>query len=453
MINLKTLTLSEAAKAVNGKLVGDGNFTGVYTDSRKPVKGGLFIALEGERFDGHDFIKNAYADGAAAVLCRKECETDLPVIYVDDTKKALLDLASYYRGLFDIPVVGLTGSVGKTTTKEMTALVVASEYETIKTQGNLNNDIGMPMTLFNIEESTEAAVIEMGMNHKGEISVLTNVSRPTVSIISNVGVSHIENLGSRENILLAKLEILEGMKKGSSLIINGDNDLLSQVSDDNYDIVYFGIENEKCHVMATDLESDENGTVCNIVYDGKKYKCFVPTAGVHNVYNALAAFTAGVKIGIAPEKAAESISKYVPEGMRQKVVSKNSVIFIEDCYNASPDSVKAGINTLMTINAKRHIAVLGDMLELGDYSETAHRECGKYAAEKGADVLFVYGKASEFTSDEAKKGSINEVYHYTDEKMLAEKLSDYLKEGDAVLFKASRGMKLENVIHFIYDKM
>lgn len=450
---MKTLTLAEAAKAVNGNLIGDGSFTGVYTDSRKPVKGGLFIALEGERFDGHDFIKNAKSDGAAAVMCRKKCETDLPVIYVDDTKKALLALASYYRGLFDIPVVGLTGSVGKTTTKEMTALVMASEYETIKTQGNLNNDIGMPMTLFNIEESTEAAVIEMGMNHKGEISVLTAVSRPTAGIITNIGVSHIENLGSRENILLAKLEILEGMKKGSPLIINGDNDLLSDVADDDYDIVYFGIENEKCHVKATDLEMSEQGTVCNILYENKKYKCFVPVAGIHNVYDALSAFAAGVKLGIAPEKAAAAISEYVPAGMRQKIVNKNGIVFIEDCYNASPDSVKAGINTLLTVNAKRHIAVLGDMLELGDYSETAHRECGKYAAEKGADVLFAYGEASEFTADEAKKGSINEVFHYTDENALAEKLADFIKEGDAVLFKASRGMKLENIINIIYDKI
>ena len=453
MINLKTLTLSEAAKAVNGTTVGECNFTGVYTDSRKPVKGGLFISLEGDRFDGHDFIKNAYADGAAAVLCRKKCETELPVIYVEDTKKALLALASYYRGLFDIPVVGLTGSVGKTTTKEMTALVMASEFNTIKTQGNLNNDIGMPLTLFNIEENTEAAVIEMGMNHKGEISTLTAVSRPVVSIISNVGVSHIENLGSRENILAAKLEILEGMKKGSALIINGDNDLLSTVENSDYDIVFFGIENEKCQIKATDLEMTQNGTDCNILYENNKYKCFIPVAGVHNVYNALAAFTAGVKLGIAPEKAAAAISEYVPEGMRQRVVEKNGIVFIEDCYNASPDSVKAGINTLLTIKAQRHIAVLGDMLELGDYSETAHRECGRYAAEKGTDVLFAYGKASAFTADEAEKSSLKEIYHYTDEKALAEKLAEFIKEGDAILFKASRGMKMENIINVIYNNM
>ena len=450
---MKTLTLTEAAKAVCGTLEGNGSFTGVYTDSRKPVKGGLFIALEGERFDGHDFVANAETDGAAAVMCRKKCETNLPVIYVEDTKKALLALASYYRGLFDIPVVGLTGSVGKTTTKEMTALVMASEYETIKTQGNLNNDIGMPLTLFNIEESTEAAVIEMGMNHKGEISTLTAVSRPVAAIISNVGVSHIENLGSRENILAAKLEILEGMKKNSPLIINGDNDMLRTVENADYDVIFFGIENEKCQVRAVDIEADEEKTVCNILYNDNKYRCVVPIAGIHNVYNALAAFTVGVKLGIDPEKAAKAVAGYVPEGMRQKTVRKNGVIFIEDCYNASPDSVKAGINTLAAVNANRRIAVLGDMLELGDYSETAHRDCGKYAAEKGIDVLFAYGNASAFTADEAQKNSLKEVYHFTDAAELSEKLSNFIKEGDSLLFKASRGMRLENIIHYIYDKM
>ena len=450
---MKTLTLKEAAKAVNGSLAGDGSFSGVYTDSRKPVKGGLFIALEGERFDGHDFIKNAEADGAAAVMCRKKADTSLPVIYVDDTKKALLSLASYYRGIFDFPVVGLTGSVGKTTTKEMTALVLSSEYETVKTQGNLNNDIGMPMTLFTIEETTEAAVIEMGMNHKGEISVLTKVSRPDIAIITNVGVSHIENLGSRENILAAKLEITEGMKKGSSLILNGDNDLLSGVSLDDYDVVFFGIENENSHVRAVDIDMNDDSTVCSILYEGHKYPCRIPVAGIHNVYDALSAFAAGVKLGISPEKAACAIADYVPAGMRQKTVVRNGITFIEDCYNASPDSVRAGLNTLAAMSAARKIAVLGDMFELGDYSETAHRETGRYTAEKGIDVLFAYGKASAYTYEEAKKNGTKEVYHYTDENELAEAVSKCLRENDAVLFKASRGMKLENVIHIIYDKL
>lgn len=450
---MKTLTLAQAASSVGGRLMGEGSFTGIYTDSRKPVKGGLFVALEGERFDGHDFIDNAVADGASAVLCRKECECSLPVIYVDDTKKALLALASFYRGLFDIPVVGLTGSVGKTTTKEMTALVLSEKYKTLKTQGNLNNDIGMPMTLFNLEEDTQAAVIEMGMNHKGEISTLTAVSRPDVAIITNIGVSHIENLGSRENILAAKLEILEGMQKGSPLIINGDNDLLSAVENEDFRIIRFGIENETCDVRAVDVNMHENGTECNVLFNGRKYHMNVPVAGIHNVYDALSAFAAGVCTGVEPEKAANAIEKYIPAGMRQKTVEKNGIVFIEDCYNASPDSVKAGINTLVGFSAQRKIAVLGDMLELGAYAETAHRECGKYAAEKGADILFAYGNDSAFTADEAKKNGIAEVYHFTDAQMLADKLFAVLSKGDAVLFKASRGMKLENIIHNIYDRL
>ena len=453
---MKTLTLAEAARAVNGNIYGntaDVSFTGVYTDSRKPIKGGLFIALEGERFDGHDFIKNAEADGAAAVLCRKKADCSLPVIYVDDTKKALLMLSSYYRDLFSIPVVGLTGSVGKTTTKEMIALVLSARFHTVKTQGNLNNDIGMPLTLFTIDDTSEAAVIEMGMNHKGEISCLTAASKPDIGVITNVGVSHIENLGSRENILAAKLEILDGMKKGSPLILNGDNDLLSGVVNDDYDIIFFGIENEQCSVKAADICTAEEGMKCNILYEGKKYETLIPALGLHNVYNALAAFTVGVQLGISPEEAAAALRSYVPAGMRQKIVEKKGITFIEDCYNASPDSVKAGINTLMTMRAARTVAVLGDMLELGDYSETAHADCGRYAAEKGVNILFTYGKEASYIASAAAEGGLDEVYSFTDEEAITEKLTAVLRQGDAVLFKASRGMKLENIIQRIYKNL
>lgn len=452
MIDLKEMIIADAAKAVDGDFTENGTFCGVCTDSRKIEKGCLFIALEGEKFDGHDFIKIAEKEGAAAVLCRKKVDCRVPVIYVDDTRKALLQLASYYRSLFDGRVVGLTGSVGKTTTKEMTALVMSSEYETIKTQGNLNNDIGMPLTLFHIEPSTQAAVIEMGMNHKGEISRLTAVSRPDCAIITNIGVSHIENLGSRENILHAKLEILEGMKKGSYLFLNGDNDLLSTVKNDDYKIVFFGIHNENCAIQATDIEESPDCTVCNVLFEGKKYAMKVPVAGIHNVYDALAAFSVGVYAGISPEKAAASIAGYVPAGMRQKLTRKNGIIFIEDCYNASPDSVKAALNTLSAMESSRRIAVLGDMLELGSYSVAAHSECGKYAAEKGIDILFAYGKESENTAKAAAESGIGEIYTFSDENALADKLLHVIKSGDAVLFKASRGMKLENIIHILYEK-
>lgn len=449
---MKELRLLQAAQAVNGRLDGaDGVFSGVYIDSRKPVSGGLFIAIEGERFDGHDFVKNAEADGAAAVLCRKPVECALPVIYVDDTKNALLALASYYRGLFSCPVVGLTGSVGKTTTKEMTALVLSAAYKTVKTQGNLNNDIGMPQTIFTMDDSTEAAVIEMGMNHKGEIARLAAVSRPDIGIITNIGVSHIENLGSRENILQAKLEMLTGMKKGSPLILNGDNDLLSTVRNRDFDIRFFGIENPDCAVRAVDLETSADGTACKIVWQNQKYPTFIPAAGIHNVYDALAAFAAGTAAGVAPEKAADALRQYVPAGMRQKTVRKNGITFIEDCYNASPDSVKAGLNALADIPAKRRIAVLGDMLELGDYAETAHAECGKYAAQKKIDILITVGEESRYTAKAAEEAGLCEVHHEDNTDDAAKRLLSMLQEGDAALFKASRGMKFENILHIIYN--
>ncbi len=448
---MKELLLSAAAKAVNGSLTKDGSFRGVYTDSRKAVKGALFVALEGERFDGHDFIENAEKDGAAAVIARKKTDCSLPVIYVEDTKRALLDLAEYYRGLFDIPVIALTGSVGKTTTKEMTALVCASKYKTLKTEGNLNNDIGMPLTLFGLEEDTQAAVIEMGMNHAGEISVLTSVAKPSAAIITNIGVSHIENLGSRENILKAKLEVTEGMKKGSPLILNGDNDLLGDVKIDGYPVILFGIENEKCQIRAVDIDIHSDCSDCNVLYNGKKYKMHIPAAGIHNIYNALAAFGAGTVMGIAPEAAAEAVKAYVPSGMRQKTVNKNGIMFIEDCYNASPDSVKAAVNTLASSGAKRTVAVLGDMLELGDYSETAHKICGEHVKKKGVNILFTYGERSKNTALAAE--GIDAVFPFTNENELALAIFNEIKEGDAVLFKASRGMKLENVINSVYEML
>lgn len=452
MIDLKTLTIAETAKAVNGTYTKNGSFTGVSTDSRNIAAGGLFIALEGERFDGHDFINAAVQAGAAAIMCRKQTDCTIPVIYVDDTRDALLRLAKYYRSLFPVKVVGLTGSVGKTTTKEMTALVLSSRYRTVKTQGNLNNDIGMPLTLFHIEETTQAAVIEMGMNHRGEISRLTAVSRPDSAIITNIGVSHIENLGSRENILKAKLEVLEGMQKGSYLFLNGDNDLLSTVKNDDYHIIFFGIDNPQCAVRAENIRMNAEFTECDVVFDSKTYPMTVPVAGIHNVYDALAAFTAGVYTGVDPEQAAEAIAGYIPAGMRQKVTKKSGMTFIEDCYNASPDSVKAALNTLSAVPCERRIAVLGDMLELGSFSEKAHSDCGAYAGEKQIDMLFAYGEQSKFTAKAAEKNGVKAVFTFIEGRALAETLFAELKSGDAVLFKASRGMKLENIINILYEK-
>ena len=449
---MQKMWLKEIAEAVSGTLTGeDAAVSSVSTDTRTIEEGSLFVCIKGENFDAHLFAQKAADCGAVCVMAEREVECSSSVIYVKSTRQAQLDLAEHYRKKFHIDVVGITGSVGKTTTKEMISCVMQEKFNTLKTEGNFNNDIGVPRMIFRLNEEYSAAVLEMGMSNLREIAMLTKAIKPTCAVISNIGVSHIENLGSRENILKAKLEILEGMEKGSTLFLNGDDDMLSTVEDTRFKIVRYGINSEKHDFYATDIKQDNDKTDFFIVYGAKKQFVTIPTVGIHNVYNALAAFAVGLHHDIPAEKCADALSGYVPSGMRQKIVRKNDITFIEDCYNASPDSQKASMNALMSIDGKRHIAVIGDMLELGSYSETAHREVGTYAAEKNIDMLFTYGKEAEFSADSAKKGGLENVFSFTDKEKLAKEIISLIKKDDVVSFKASRGMKLEEVIKMIYE--
>ena len=451
---MQKMTHSEIATAVSGTLNGEDNIiTSISTDTRTIEENSLFVCIRGENFNAHLFADKAAESGAVCVMAEEKVECKASVIYVESTRQAQLDLAKYYRNKFDIPVVGITGSVGKTTTKEMISCVMQEKFNTLKTEGNFNNDIGVPRMIFRLDESYQAAVLEMGMSNLGEISALTKAVCPTCSVISNVGVSHIENLGSRENILKAKLEILDGMEEGSILFVNGDDDMLCTVENKKFRIVKYGINSENLDYCAENVHQDNEKTTFDIVWQGNRQKVSLPTVGIHNVYNALAAFAVGINHGISSEKCAESLSDYVPSGMRQKIVRKNGITFIEDCYNASPDSQKASMNALMSIEGKRHIAVVGDMLELGTYSETAHREVGAYAAEKSVDMLFTYGKEAEFIADSAKKAGLEKVYSFSDKEVLAEVLIETIEESDVISFKASRGMRLEEVIKMIYEGM
>lgn len=450
---MNSISLSQIAEWCGGTLSGDDDFIdNISIDSRAIKENTLFVAIKGERFDAHDFVADVQKNGAAAVMCHKRVECSIPVIYVEDTSKAFLLLAKNYRKSIDgLKVIGLTGSVGKTTTKEMTYAVASSKYRTIKTQGNLNNEIGMPKTLFTLDSSTEAAVIEMGMSNFGEISRLSSACLPDIGIITNIGVSHIEYLGSRDGILKAKLEILDGMKKGSTLILNGDNDKLQTVKRDDYNVVFFGIDNEEADVRAAQIEEKNGCTEFTVCYSGSSQKVTIPTVGIHNVYDALAAFSVGLELSIEPQRIAEALSEYEPSGMRQRIKSVNGITVIEDCYNASPDSQRAALNVISSMAAERKIAVLGDMLELGEYSNKAHREVGEYAAEKNIDLLLCYGKEAKNIADSAKSKGVN-VKHFTDKSALFTELLKELKSGDAVLFKASRGMKLEEVIEMLYKE-
>ncbi len=445
------LRVSEIAKALNFKLECENLITRVSIDSRDVDENTLFFAIKGERFDGHDFINDVAEKGVGAIVSHKKVECTAPVILVEDTKQAFLDFASFYRmSMPNLLVVGLTGSVGKTTTKEMTACVLSQKNKTLKTEGNLNNEIGMPRTLFRLDRSYGSAVIEMGMDNAGQISALSKSCKPDCAIITNVGVSHIENLGSRDGILKAKLEILDGLKKGSPLFLNGDNDKLSTVKNDDYKVIFFGIENKNCDVLAEDIKEIGLSTEFTAVKGEIKQKITIPTVGIHNVYDALAAFAVGIEYDISPEDVAKGLENYEPSGMRQRIKEANGITVIEDCYNASPDSQKAGLNSLLKIAKGRKIAVLGDMLELGTYSETAHRNVGEYAAECEIDALYTYGKESEFMADSAEKAGLKNVFSFTDKAELTKTLANELKSGDTVLFKASRGMKLEEIFQELY---
>ena len=471
---MEKLSLQEIISAVHGSYgyPADVEISDISTDTRTIKPGSLFIALKGENFDGHNFAAKAMELGAEAVVTERPVEGARCMI-VDSTARALLDIAGYYRSKFDVKVVGVTGSVGKTTTKDMIALVVAQKYKTLKTQGNHNNEIGMPQTLFGLDSSYEAAVIEMGMSHQGEISRMSMSCQPDVAVITNIGISHIENLGSREGILKSKLEILDGLEAGSPFIINVDNDMLKTILDkdeimEKYDVITFGIESESANYKAKNIKEENGSTSFDVEYiitktipeiDGvtaKVYLCsqhiVIPTIGIHNVYNALAAFAVGITLGIDSQKSADALSNYVPAGMRQKSVNVGGITSIEDCYNASPDSMNAAIKTLANTKANKKIAVLGDMLELGDYSKKAHYEVGQAVADNKIDFLLAFGNDAKYIVDGAKENGMKNAFYFNNKEELSNKLFELANKGDAVIFKASRGMKLEDVINNVYDR-
>lgn len=447
---MEILKLSEIAKACGGEYTSETEINAICIDTRKITKGCLFICIKGERFDAHQFADEALEKGAAAVMIDEDIAPNGAYVKVENTAKALLTLGGYYRSKFLIPIVALTGSVGKTTTKEFTALVVGAKYKTVKTQGNLNNEIGLPQMLFQIDDSVEAAVIEMGMNHFGEISRLVRATKPTVGVITNIGVSHIENLGSRDGILKAKLEITEGLCEGAPLILNGDNDKLCTVTSDKHKIYFYGIENGD--FKAVNISESEGKTSFDIEYFNKIQHIEIPTIGIHNVYNALAAFAVGCFLDIEAQDAADALSGYVPAGMRQRIVTVGDITVIEDCYNASPDSMRAALSTLHDTKGNKKIAVLADMLELGDYAENAHRLVGEMAAEYNIDYLLAYGSDAKYYYESAKEKGCKNVFLFQDKTALSEKLIEIANPGDAVIFKGSRGMKLEDVINDVYKE-
>jgi len=427
----------------------DGFIEKISTDSRDIDETTLFIALKGERFDANDFVADVLLKGVKAVVCSRYDGNDERVILVEDTGKALLDIAAGYRQNFNIPFVALTGSVGKTTTKGMIYAVLSEKFNTLRTEGNLNNEIGVPKTLFRLESSHEAAVIEMGMNHFGEISRLSKAVCPDIGVITNVGTAHIENLGSRNGILKAKSEILDGMKAGSPLVINGDSDILNKVEADDYKVIRFGLDGGD--VTAEDIDPTTLGSGFTVKYKNESVRAFVPSQGIHNVYNGLCAIAVGLLLGMTLEECVRGLRNFAPEGMRQKITSVKGMTFIEDCYNANLDSMCAALETLKSLKIRRTVAVLGDMLELGDFSKEAHQRVGEKAFETECALVVTFGEAAE---DIAKafieSGGVAKAFQ--DKTELINYLRENLKEGDTVLYKGSRGMKMEEIFTALYKE-
>ena len=506
------MQVQDFLKLIDGKIITGSGETVVndfYKDSRLVRKNGTYIAIIGEKFDGNDFVEKAIDAGASVCIISKENanvvekakKNNTTLILVADTLKALQGIAKYKRSLFNIPVVAVTGSVGKTSTKDMIASVLSSKYNTLKTKGNMNNNIGMPMTILELNDEN-AMVVEMGMNHFGEIELLTDIAKPTIAVITNIGTAHIGNLGSRENILKAKLEILDGMKK-KILVINNDNDLLHKFYIENKDnpeieIHTYGIENEsevmgynirlgedsswfdcriendsenkfsvnnisirRNHTIENDLE---NKSSVNNVSIGKEntidndlkneFSIEVPVGGLHFIYNSLCAITVANLLNLNQSEIKCGIKNFVPTKNRMDITKlKNGVTIINDSYNASFDSMQMLLNYLSNFTAKRRIAVLGDMLELGDYSKELHEKVGKEVAKNNVDILIVSGENSKYIAEKAIKDGMNKenVYYFDNGDKIYNFIEKIWREGDCILFKASNGMRFFEIADKLID--
>ena len=423
-------------------------------DTRTIQKGDIYIGIKGEKFDGSNFWNQALDAGATAVIIsniqiskeEKEKYKDKTIIQVEDTFEALYEIAKYKRSLYNIPVIAVTGSVGKTSTKDIIASVVSQKYKTLKTEGNNNNNIGLPLTILKLKDH-EALVVEMGMNHFGEISLLTNIAKPTLAVITNIGTSHIGNLGSRENILKAKLEILEGMKI-PRVIINNDNDLLHKWYEENkekIEIHTYGINNSS-DVIAEKIELGEEKSKFVVKTSSEKVNIDVPVGGEHFVYNALCGFMVGKVLGLTAKEIQNGISKFELTKKRMDIrVLKNGATLINDSYNASYESMKASLKYLSSRTDFRKIAVLGDMLELGDFSKELHEKVGEEVANDNIDVLICRGEFAKNIISKANKNKKTQCFLLQNNEEILSKLQEILKEGDGVLIKASNGMKFYEI--------
>lgn len=457
---MEMLTVKEIVESSNGKLKnGDNNVfvKNIVIDSRLAKENTAFVAIVGENNDAHKYIESAYNLGCRVFIVNEgrniDTKSDMNIIEVKDTSKTLGDIASYYKNKFNIPFVGITGSVGKTTTRDMVYAALSSEKITLKNEKNFNNHFGVPLTLFNLNSDYECAVIEMGMSGFGEIEYLANMVKPKIAVISNIGLSHVENLGSQEGIFKAKMEIATYFDKKNTLIVNGDDKFLSTLKDENkdYKLVTFGF-NENNDIYCKDYNMTEDNIEFKCFINGAIHEITIPTVGKHNIYNAMAAIAVGIELGISIENIKIGLSNFEATGMRQDIRKIGENIVINDVYNASPDSMEASLSILGRYK-ERKIAVLGDMLEMGKLSEYGHRRVGK-ACIKNTNFIITVGENSNFINKEAEENGFNKEksMHFETLEEAKSYLDKLIKDKDIILFKASRGMKFEKFVEHLEEK-
>ena len=440
---MKNLTLRNITRACQGTYHGnesllDREVAGVTIDSRKVEKDFLFVAINGERFNAHQFIPDTIEKGALCVVSHEDLgDTDYPYILVEATGQALLDIAKLYRDSFDVKVVGITGSVGKTSTKEMIASVLAQKYNVHKTQGNFNNECGLPLTIFEMNEEHQVSVLEMGINHFGEMRKLSTVASPDICVITNIGVAHLEFLKTREGIMQEKTQMFQDMKPGGHEIVG--------VNGFGSDPIFYGLDQDKNVIYATDVEPlGLKGTSCTIHLPEGSFSCVVPIPGIHMVSNALAGSAVGSKLGLTTEEIKRGIESLPSIPGRNHIIQTDRLILLDDCYNANPVSMKASLDVL-NMGIGRKVAVLGDMGELGPDYAALHRSVGEYAAEIGIDLVCAIGPMSKEIAEGAASDGTKALWFETKADFLAQ-TKDILKDGDNVLIKASHGMEFPEIV-------
>lgn len=456
------LSIQEILEATGGVLV-QGELKrrveGFSIDTRSLERGDFFVPLMGEKADGHGFVEEAFKKGASGTFVSQKKELDFcpspgVVIRVQDPLLALQKVAKYYRNKMPAKIIAITGSAGKTTTKDFLASILCMGHKVLKTRGNLNNHIGLPLMLLKLRPHHRYGVLEMGMRGPGEIKLLTELSRPCLGIITNIGEAHFELLGSREAIARAKGELLEGMEPGGIAVLNGDNTYLDPLRERfPGKVINFSLENEK-GFRAYDLVMERAGTHFKVLIEGKEEKFFIPLPGKQNVYNALAALSSALCLGMTSEEIREGLKAPELSGMRLEIMEASpGITIINDAYNANLSSTRASLETLVTMGrGSRTIAVLGDMLELGSLREGAHLQVGALAAELGVNYFLGLGESMVLAVEKAREKGLDNSWHFTDQVKLLKKLKGIIRPGDLVLIKGSRGMKMEQVADSLIDK-